>query len=90
MIERGQTLGLIGPNGAGKSSLFNMATMDVKRTGGDIKLMNKPIDELKKSEQGQKIGIVPQYHFIFPELTVDESLEFIANLKGVPKKHIQK
>ena len=52
MIERGETLGLIGPNGAGKSSLFNMTTMDVKRTGGNIKLMNKPIDELKKSVHG--------------------------------------
>jgi len=37
-INKGEILGLLGPNGAGKSTTFNLLTMDIKRTNGDIKL----------------------------------------------------
>jgi ABC-type multidrug transport system ATPase subunit len=40
VIQKGEVLGLLGPNGAGKSTTFNIITMDLKRTNGDIKLMN--------------------------------------------------
>ena len=39
-IKKGEVLGLLGPNGAGKSTTFNMITMDLRRTKGDIKLNN--------------------------------------------------
>lgn len=37
-IKKGEILGLLGPNGAGKSTTFNMLTMDIKRTDGDIRM----------------------------------------------------
>jgi branched-chain amino acid transport system ATP-binding protein len=40
VIQKGEVLGLLGPNGAGKSTTFNVITMDLKRTNGDVKLMN--------------------------------------------------
>lgn len=39
-VKKGEVLGLLGPNGAGKSTTFNMVTMDLKRSSGDIKLFN--------------------------------------------------
>ena len=45
-VRKGEVLGLLGPNGAGKSTTFNIVTMDLQRTNGDIKLMNFPIDDI--------------------------------------------
>jgi ABC-type multidrug transport system ATPase subunit len=33
-VKKGEVFGLLGPNGAGKSTMFNMMTMDLKRTSG--------------------------------------------------------
>lgn len=43
-VKKGEVLGLLGPNGAGKSTTFNMTTMDLKRSRGDIKLMDFNLD----------------------------------------------
>lgn len=39
-VKKGEVFGLLGPNGAGKSTMFNMMTMDLKRTSGKIKILN--------------------------------------------------
>lgn len=38
--SQGEILGLLGANGAGKSSTFNMVTMQIQRTSGDISIFN--------------------------------------------------
>jgi len=37
-VKKGEVFGLLGPNGAGKSSMFNIMTMDMKRTAGDVRI----------------------------------------------------
>ena len=37
-VKKGEVFGLLGPNGAGKSSMFNIMTMDMKRTSGDVRV----------------------------------------------------
>lgn len=44
-VKKGECFGLLGPNGAGKSTNFNMVTMNLKRSSGDIKLYNSDIDQ---------------------------------------------
>jgi ABC-type multidrug transport system ATPase subunit len=58
-VAKGEVLGLLGPNGAGKSTTLNVITMDLKRTGGEIKLMDQHIDSIDIKKHGQKMGIVP-------------------------------
>ena len=43
-VKKGEVLGLLGPNGAGKSTTFNMVTLALQRSSGNIKLMNEDID----------------------------------------------
>lgn len=45
-VKKGEVFGLLGPNGAGKSTMFNMMTMDLKRTSGDVKILGKDLDQL--------------------------------------------
>ena len=43
-VKRGEVFGLLGPNGAGKSSMFNIMTMDLKRSDGEVPIMNTDLD----------------------------------------------
>ena len=38
-VKKGEVFGLLGPNGAGKSSMFNIISMDLKRTSGEVSLL---------------------------------------------------
>ena len=43
-VKKGEVFGVLGPNGAGKSTTFNMLTMRIKRSSGEIKLMSENLD----------------------------------------------
>lgn len=45
-VKKGEIFGLLGPNGAGKSSMFNIMSMNVKRTDGDVKILGAHIDQI--------------------------------------------
>ena len=58
-VKKGEVMGLLGPNGAGKSSMFNIMTMDLKRSDGDVKLLGKPLDSIDIKKDGPKMGMCP-------------------------------
>ena len=58
-VKKGEVFGLLGPNGAGKSTTFNMMTMDLKRSHGDIKLLGQDLDQIDIVENGNKLGMCP-------------------------------
>ena len=43
-VRKWEVFGLLGPNGAGKSTMFNMMTMDLKRSDGEVKLLGRDLD----------------------------------------------
>jgi ABC-type multidrug transport system ATPase subunit len=43
-VKKGEVFGLLGPNGAGKSTMFNVCTMDLKRSEGDLRIHNTNLD----------------------------------------------
>lgn len=84
-IYQGEIFGMIGPNGAGKSTTFAMMTTLIKPTSGSI--MVSGFDVEKEPEKiRQIIGVVPQQHSLYPDLTARENLELMGNLYDVPKK----
>lgn len=84
-IYKGEIFGMIGPNGAGKSTTFAMMTTLIKPTGGRIKVAG--LDVEKDAEMIRaKIGVVPQQHSLYHDLTARENLELMGNLYDVPKK----
>jgi ABC-type multidrug transport system fused ATPase/permease subunit len=62
-----EVLGLLGANGAGKSSTFNMVTMQIKRTSGDIALFNQNISTIDRL---QDISITAQQDILWPYLSI--------------------
>src|SRR5512136_402614 len=75
-------LGLLGPNGAGKSTLMRMLATITKPTGGTI-LWNGQ-DVVKDPEVVRSVlGYLPQDFGIYPNLSAQEFLEYMAAIKGM-------
>jgi ABC-type multidrug transport system ATPase subunit len=51
--------------------MLNMMTMDLKRTEGEVKIMDTDIDKMEVTEHGNKMGMCPQFNPIWNHLTVD-------------------
>ena len=84
-VEKGQILGFLGPNGAGKSTTMNMLTGYISATEGTV-LVNG-YDMLEEPELAKKsIGYLPEQPPVYPDMTVTEYLQFVAELKKVPRK----
>ena len=84
MVPDGQIYGLLGPNGAGKSTIMNILTGYLAPTEGEVKVAG-----FRLPEQAQQAkACVPEQPPLYPEMTVQEYLDFVAELKGV--KHAQR
>ena len=89
-VAKGEIFGLLGPNGAGKSSTFNMLTLGLQRSAGDCRIAHTPIDDLNILGQKITLGMCAQHNTIWEALTVDQSLRFIGEVKGLGAEDIAK
>ncbi len=83
-VEKGRIYGFLGPNGAGKSTTMNIITGYLAATDGTVTIDGKNIQtepELAKS----KVGYLPELPPLYADMTVKEYLDFVAELKNVPK-----
>jgi len=70
-------LGLLGPNGAGKSTLMRMLATITKPSQGTILWVKDP--EALRSV----LGYLPQDFGVYPNLSAQEFLEYMAAIKGI-------
>lgn len=82
-IKKGEIFGLLGPNGAGKSTTFSMLTLDEAKTAGECMVIQKRVEDVDVLAEGSYIGLCPQYNTLWDQLTVDESLNLVARMKGL-------
>ena len=86
-VPDGQIYGLLGPNGAGKSTIMNILTGYLAPTQGEVKVAGFCLPE--QAQQAKAcVGYLPEQPPLYPEMTVQEYLDFVAELKGV--KHAQR
>ena len=82
-VEDGQIYGLLGPNGAGKSTIMNILTGYLSATSGQVTVAGHPLPE-EADEAKVCVGYLPEQPPLYPEMTVGEYLNFVAELKKVP------
>ena len=87
-VAKGEVFGLLGPNGAGKSSTFNILTMNMQRSSGEAKIYQTAIDQVSPGGQSITMGMVPQHNTIWQYLTVDQTLQYIGEVKGLSQSEI--
>ena len=84
-LKKGEVLGLLGPNGAGKSTSMKMLTGNLSPSSGDVLIRGISLRESPQSAK-RHLGYLPEQPPVYPELTVDEYLNFCAGLHGIGKK----
>lgn len=89
-INDGELVGFLGPNGAGKSTTMNVLTGYLSATSGSAKING--VDILEDPINAKRhIGYLPEQPPLYMDMTVNEYLDFICDLKGVKdgrKQHI--
>lgn len=85
-VEKGEVVGFLGRNGAGKTTTMNMITGYISSTGGTVTVDGCDILE-QPLEAKRKIGYLPEQPPVYTDLTVNEYLDFAADLKGIAKKN---
>ena len=90
-VNQGEILGLLGPNGAGKTTTMNIITGYLSATSGKVTING--YDILEQPELAKKnVGYLPELPPLFLDMTVYEYLEYVSELKKVPrdikKKHV--
>jgi len=85
-INEGEIVGFLGPNGAGKTTTMNIMTGYIAATSGDVSING--IDVVAEPERAKAgIGYLPDTPPVYLDMRVQEYLNFVANIKGVKRKH---
>jgi ABC-2 type transport system ATP-binding protein len=82
-VGAGEVIGLLGPNGAGKTTLMKILTGYLEPDEGDVRIHG--IDVVADPLAAQRrIGYLPESAPLYSEMLVQEYLEMMASLRGVP------
>lgn len=83
-VKEGEIVGFLGPNGAGKSTTMNIITGYLPSTSGTVEVDGYDIS-LHPEEVKKRIGYLPEQPPLYNDMTVTEYLNFVSDLKKVPR-----
>ncbi|OQR81399.1 ATP-binding Cassette (ABC) Superfamily [Thraustotheca clavata] len=81
VMYKDQITCLLGHNGAGKTTLISILTGMIPTTDGDA-FFNGHRFTTQMHEIRKSLGMCPQHDVLYPDLTVEEHLEFYGSIKG--------
>lgn len=83
-IEQGEIFSLVGPDGAGKTTTIRIMCGVLAPTEGNISLLGFNI-KTQKDEAKKHIGYLSQRFSLYQDLTIDENIDFFAEIHKVRK-----
>lgn len=81
-VEPGEILGFLGPNGAGKTTTMRILAGYLPATSGTARIAGFDVHDNSLLVR-QRIGYLPETPPLYPEMTVEGFLYFVARIKGV-------
>lgn len=81
-VHAGEVFGLVGADGAGKSTMLQLAVGQLLPKSGSLTVLGKPAHDPVLRDD---IAYMPQGFGLYPDLSVQENLEFFADLHGLGK-----
>ena len=83
-IKKGEMFGIVGPDGAGKTTTIRVLCGLLHFESGEIKIDDNELISSRQEIQN-KIGYLSQKFSLYGDLTVDENIEFFAEIHNVKK-----
>jgi ABC-2 type transport system ATP-binding protein len=87
-VEKGQIVGFLGPNGAGKTTTMRVLTCFLPPSAGKATIAGFDVLE-NPQEVKKRIGYLPETPPVYPEMEVNEYLDFVGQLKGISRADIK-
>jgi ABC-2 type transport system ATP-binding protein len=84
-VRPGEIFGLIGADGAGKTTAFRIIGGVLAPGGGEIRVLNQTPREARPG-----VGYLTQPFSLYPDLSVDENLNYAGGLREVPAEDFTK
>jgi drug efflux transport system ATP-binding protein len=84
-VAEGEIFGMIGPDGAGKTTTFQILAGVMEATAGRAQVFGKPARESRA-----QTGYLTQSFSLYPDLSVEENIRYIGDLRSVPRDEIVK
>lgn len=81
-VEPGEIVGFLGPNGAGKTTTMRILAGYLPATTGTARIAGYEVHQNSLAVR-QRIGYLPETPPLYPDMTVEGFLYFVARLKGV-------
>lgn len=81
-VQQGEMFGLVGPDGAGKTTTIRILCGLISSDSGTVTLFNEDIKSNRKKIQNS-IGYLSQKFSLYGDLSVDENIEFFAEIHNV-------
>lgn len=78
-VRPGEVFGFLGPNGAGKSTTIRILMGELKPTSGSVTVLGAPPREVSHRS---RLGYVPADLALWPAMTGEQTLAFLASLRG--------
>src|SRR5262245_32362797 len=84
-VRPGEVFGLIGPDGAGKTTTFQILAGLMEFKSGVADVFGRPAREMRS-----RTGYLTQTFSLYPDLTVFENIDYIGDLRLVPRDEIER
>lgn len=83
-VAHGEIFGLIGPDGAGKTTTFQILGGVMQPTSGEVEVFGRGARESRS-----EVGYLTQAFSLYPDLTVQENIRYVGDLRRVPLRDIR-
>ena len=81
-VHRGEIFGYIGPDGAGKTTLFKILVTLLNADEGSASVDGLDVAKDYRAIRS-RVGYMPGKFSLYPDLTIEENMDFFATLFGV-------
>src|SRR6476661_3788393 len=82
-VNKGEIFGMIGPDGAGKTTTFQILAGVMEATSGVAQIFGQPARTMRS-----QTGYLTQTFSLYPDLSVNENIRYIGDLRRVPPDKI--
>lgn len=87
-VEKGEILGFLGPNAAGKTTTMRILTCFFPPSSGSATVAGFDVFENSRDVR-RRIGYLPENPPLYPDMTVEAYLKFVAHIKEVPLRDVK-